>query len=150
MRGKWIRSRASFPKRGLFSNNQPNKTNEKTNAPDLQPRQQIVALAVRSARRTELKLNSVFSRQFDQKRQFRLSFFEFFSASRKETIKTARHAHHDHREAGVPQHSWRMGNSFGKIDYVTPSPTEQLSADIYLEHYCPGLVFFLGTNQAAV
>jgi len=90
-------------------------------------------VTARSAWRTELKLNSIFSRQFDQKRQFRLSFFEFFSASRKETIKTARHAHHDHREAGVPQHSWRMGNSFGKIDYVTPSATEQHSAEIYLD-----------------
>jgi hypothetical protein len=90
-------------------------------------------VTVRSAWRTELKLNSIFSRQFDQKRQFRLSFFEFFSASRKETIKTARHAHHDHREVVVPEHSWRMGNSFGKKDYVTPSPTEQRSAEIYLD-----------------
>jgi hypothetical protein len=75
----------------------------------------------------------MFSCQFDEKRHFRLSSFEFFSASRKETIKTARHAHHDRRARVVPNHPWRMGNSFGKIDDVTPSPMEQLSAAIYLD-----------------
>jgi hypothetical protein len=67
------------------------------------------------------------------KRQFRLSVFEFFSASRKETIKTTGHAHHNDREVVVPQYSWCVGNSFGKKDNVTPSPTEQFSAEIYLD-----------------
>jgi hypothetical protein len=77
-----------------------------------------------------LKLDSVFSRQFDEKRQFGLSFLEFFRASRKETIKPARHAHDDHCEVLVPQRSWGMRNSFGKINNVTLSPTEQLSANV--------------------
>jgi hypothetical protein len=42
--------------------------------------------------------------QFDENRHFRLSSFEFFSASRKETIKTAawHHAHHKRRALVVP------------------------------------------------
>jgi hypothetical protein len=80
-----------------------------------------------------LKLDSILSRQFDESRHFWLAFLEFFSASRKESIKTARHAHHDRRALVVPNHPWRMRNSFGKIDDVTPSPTDQLSAAIYLD-----------------
>ena len=79
-----------------------------------------------SGRRTALKLDSIFSCQFDEYRHFRLSFFEFFSASSKETIKTARHAHHDHHGLVVPSHLWRMGNSFGEIDDVALSHTEHL------------------------
>jgi hypothetical protein len=94
---------------------------------------------LRSAQRAELKLNSIFSGQFDEERQFRLSFFEFFSASRKETIKTARHTYHGYRKVLLPDHSWRMGNSSGKIDNVTLSATEQLSGKIYLD--------FTGFNQ---
>jgi hypothetical protein len=86
-----------------------------------------------SGRWTALKLDSILSRQFDENRHFWLSFFEFFSASRKETIKTARHAHHDRRALVVPNHPWRMRNSFWKIYDVTPSPTDLLSAAIYLD-----------------
>src|SRR6516165_9751093 len=77
-----------------------------------------------SGRRTALKLDSIVSRQFDENRHFRLSSFEFFSASRKETIKTPGHAQHDHRGLVVPSHPWPMGNSFGKIDDVALSHTE--------------------------
>jgi hypothetical protein len=97
------------------------------------------SLRLHSTGRVELKLNSIFSSQFDEERQFRLSFFEFFSASRKETIKTARYAYHDYREVILPDHSWRMGNSSGKIDNVTLLATEQLSGKIYLD--------FTGFNQ---
>ena len=75
----------------------------------------------------------MFSCQFDENRHFWLSFFEFFSTSREETIKTARYAHDNRRGLVVSHHSWRMGNSFWKIDNVTPSPTEHLSAAIYLD-----------------
>src|SRR4029077_7585228 len=73
------------------------------------------------------------------KRQFRLSLFEFFSASRKETIKTTRHAHHNDGQVIVPPDFWRVGISFGKIDNVAHSPMEQFSAEIYLN--------FTGFNQ---
>jgi len=80
-----------------------------------------------------LKLDSILSCQVDENRHFWFSFFEFFSASRKETIKTTRHAHHDRRAPVFPNHPRRMGNSFWKIDNVTWSPTEQLSAAIYFD-----------------
>jgi hypothetical protein len=57
-----------------------------------------------SGRRTALKLDSILSRQFDQERNFWLAFLEFFSASRKKTIKTAAwdHAHHERHALVVP------------------------------------------------
>ena len=56
-----------------------------------------------SGRRTGLKLNAIFSRHFHDQPQVRLSFFEFFAASRKEAIKATWHAHHCHREIVVPR-----------------------------------------------
>jgi hypothetical protein len=59
-----------------------------------------------SGRRTALKLDSILSRQFDQERHIWLAFLEFFSASRKKTIKTAswHHAHHERHALVVSNH----------------------------------------------
>jgi hypothetical protein len=86
-----------------------------------------------SDQRILLELNPIFSRQFDENPKFRLSVFEFFSASRKETVKTAGHTQDNDREVFVPHDSWPVRNSFGQIDNVTPSPTQQFSAPIYLD-----------------
>jgi hypothetical protein len=64
---------------------------------------QLQGTRLLSGRRTALKLDSILSRQFGQERHFWLAFLEFFSASRKETIKTAwHHAHHKCHALVVP------------------------------------------------
>ena len=57
-------------------------------------------------RRTALKLDSILSRHFDQEWHFWLTFLEFFSASRKKTIKktTWHHAHRERHALVVPNH----------------------------------------------
>ena len=89
-------------------------------------------LGGRLADRIALKLDPVFTRQFNEDRHFWLAFFGFFSAGREEMIKTAWYAQHNDRESVIPSYFRGVGNSLGKIDHVTRSALKQLAAQVYL------------------